>query len=299
MTLAQLDAFRWVARLSSFRGAAERLHVTQPTISLRIRELESELGVTLFERRNEGTRLTPEGDVMLRYVEQGLDVFDAMRERLRTRDPLRGVLRLGTSDMFAMSYLPQIVQRLEVAYPQLRVELHVANSVMLADLLNRNQLDLAFLVDPAVRDHVVVEPLKVQEVAWISSASKRLRHAALRPRDLANESILTSPPGSPLHNLIVRWFADARLPTPTLSTCNNIAVTAGLVARGIAVSALPVDAVARELHEGSLVRYAQKPAFAPMQLCGAYQSASRGASIDAVLRTARSVIAEGEHHRVA
>jgi len=297
MTLAQLEAFRWIARLSSFRGAAERLHVTQPTISLRIRELESELGVTLFERGHDGTRLTADGAVMLRYVEQGMDVFDAMRERLRTHDPLRGMLRLGTSDMFAMSYLPQIVQTLETAYPQLRIELRVANSVILADLLNANQLDLAFLVDPDVRDHVTVEPLKLQEVAWMSSPAKNLGMRGLRPRDLVGINILTSPVGSPLHTLIVRWFSEARLPTPTLSTCNNIAVTARLVARGVAMSALPIEAVAAELRDGLLVRYSQRPSFQPMQLCAAYQAASHSAGIDAVVRIARGVIAAADPER--
>ncbi len=299
MKLSQLEAFRWIARLSSFRGAAERLHVTQPTISLRIRELESELGVSLFERGHDGTRLTADGAVMLRYVEQGMEVFEAMRERLRTHDPLRGMLRLGTSDMFAMSYLPQIVETLETAYPQLRIELRVANSVILADLLNANQLDLAFLVDPDVRDHVSVEPLKLQEVAWMTSPSKSLGVRGLRPRDLVGASILTSPPGSPLYNLIVRWFSEARLPTPTLSTCNNIAVTARLVARGVAMSALPVEAVATELRDGLLLRYSQRPAFAPMQLCAAYQAASHSAGIDAVVRLARSVIAASERDYAA
>lgn len=290
LSLPQLEAFLWIARLRSFRAAAERLNVTQPTISLRIRDLESELGVKLFERRGESTRLTADGSVMLTYVEQGLDTLDAMRERLRTRDPLRGVLRLGTSDMFAMTYLPRIVEELETRYPQLRIELRVANSVLLAEGLNANQLDLAFLVDPDVLGHVSVEPLIRQEVAWMSSPARRLDAPLLRARDLVGVSILTSPPQSPLNNLIVRWFAAERLPTPTLSTCNNIAVTARLVARGVAMSALPTAAVRAELRSGQLIRYAQRTPFKPMTLCAAYQASARGAGIDTVVRIARTVI---------
>ena len=290
LSLPQLEAFLWVARLGSFRAAGERLNVTQPTISLRIRDLEAELGTRLLQRRGEATGLTADGTVMLRYVEQGLDVFDAMRARMRTRDPLRGVLRLGTSDMFAMCYLPQIIEALEADYPQLRVELRVMNSVLLAELLNANQLDLAFLVDPDVRGHITVERLKRQDVAWMSGPHKRVSARPLRARDLVGVSILTSPPGSPLNELIVRWFGDERLPPPTLSTCNNIAITARLVARGVAMSALPVDAVRSELQTGQLIRDPQRTPFRPMQLCAAYQSAARGPGIDAVLRMARSSV---------
>ena len=131
---------------------------------------------------------------------------------------------------------------------------------------------------------------ELQEVAWMSSPAKRLSVRMLRARDLVGVNILTSPPLSPLHNLILRWFADARLPTPTLSTCNNVAITARLVARGVAMSALPVEAVRAELRAGTLIRYVQRVPFDRVELCAAYPSSSRSAGIEAVIRIARQVI---------
>jgi DNA-binding transcriptional LysR family regulator len=69
-SLAQLEAFYWVARLGGFRAAAEQLHRTQPTISLRIQELESALGVALFDRSGSRIQLTGAGREMMPYVEQ-------------------------------------------------------------------------------------------------------------------------------------------------------------------------------------------------------------------------------------
>ncbi len=69
-SLAQLEAFLWICRLGTFHAAAERLNLTQPTVSLRIRELESALGARLFERRGNGMRLSAEGTILLRYAER-------------------------------------------------------------------------------------------------------------------------------------------------------------------------------------------------------------------------------------
>src|SRR5258706_10696457 len=97
-SLAQLEAFRWICRLGTFHAAAEHLHLAQPSVSQRIRELESALDARLFERRGNGARLTAEGEILLRYAEQGLSLFDEMEDRLSTGDPLQGSPPLGASD---------------------------------------------------------------------------------------------------------------------------------------------------------------------------------------------------------
>ena len=94
-TLAQLEAFSAICRLGTFQAAAEHLNVTQPSISLRIRDLERIVGKALFERRGRSLKLSPDGLVMRQYVDQGLSLFSEMEERLRSGDPLQGSLRIG------------------------------------------------------------------------------------------------------------------------------------------------------------------------------------------------------------
>jgi DNA-binding transcriptional LysR family regulator len=138
-SLAQLEAFVWICRLGTFRAAAERLNLTQPSVSLRIRELEQALGASLFERRGNSMRLSAEGSILARYAERGLELFDEMEVRLRSGDPLHGSLRLGASDIFAMTCLSDIVSTLEAAYPLLQIELTVTNSTELGELLTRKK----------------------------------------------------------------------------------------------------------------------------------------------------------------
>jgi DNA-binding transcriptional LysR family regulator len=89
--LAQLEAFYWVARLGGFRAAAEQLHRTQPTISLRIKELEDALGVSLFDRSGSRIQLTAASREMMSYVEKILALTNEMEDRLRQTDPLHGL----------------------------------------------------------------------------------------------------------------------------------------------------------------------------------------------------------------
>lgn len=289
-TLAQLEAFYWIVRQGSFRQAAERLNVTQPTVSLRIRELESAVGARLFERRGAGIRLSVEGCVMLQYVERALGVLEEMQERLHTGDPLQGSLRLGTSDMFAMTCLPEIIGILEEKFPRLKIELTVNNSIALAGLLNHKQLDLAFLTESNFRLHIRAEALGLTDVAWLSGANRKLKVRTLRPESLADMAVLTMPPPSPLNEILVNWYLDGRAPTPALSTCNNISVIARLVGRGLAMSILPVCAVTNELEAGMLLRYRESPRLQPLVLHAAYQAAAQGPGIAAVLQIARRVV---------
>jgi DNA-binding transcriptional LysR family regulator len=289
-SLAQLEAFIWISRLGTFHAAAERLNLTQPSISLRIRDLETALGAKLFERRGNGMRLSAEGTILLQYAERGLAIFDELEERLRTGDPLQGRLRLGASDTFALTCLPDFIRTLEVTYPKLRVELTVANSTALANLLNHKTLDLAFMTDPRLNRSVTVEPIGQTDVAWMSSPGRRIGNGPLRPRDVTGANILIVPPPSPIHTLITDWCTADGSPAPAFSTCNNIAVIARLILSGVAMSVLPVCVVRKELEAGELVRYEELPKLAPRTICAAYSSSSRGPGIDALLSIARCAI---------
>src|SRR6185437_13952104 len=95
MTLAQIRTFERIARLGSFHAAARQLGLTQPSVSQRIRELEETLGVQLFLRRGPTISLTADGVALIAYADRLLGAAEEMVDRFRTRDPLKGVLRLG------------------------------------------------------------------------------------------------------------------------------------------------------------------------------------------------------------
>lgn len=288
-SLLQLQAFLAVVRLGSFHAAAEQLNVTQPSISLRIKELESILGSLLLTRMGRGVEPTPEGIVAVRYAEQALGLLDELETRLRTGDPLQGTLRLGASETIAMTCLPEIIALLEDRLPDLRVELSIANSFLLCEQVANNRLDIAFVSQPGPDRNVALEPLATAEVAWLGSAMNPLA-GLLRPRDLVGHKILSVPPPSPLHSVVSSWCASDRSPLPKFSTCNSTAVIARLVARGVAMSVLPVCVLADELQIGSVIRYRQREEFEPLHLYAARPRLADPGRLEAVIRIARRVM---------
>ncbi len=290
ITLAQLRAFESIARVGSFQEAADQLHVTQPTISLRIRDLEAAVGKRLFLRRGTSLKLSDEGRVMLQYVKQGLGLFAEMEERIRTGDPLQGLLRLGASNVFACTCLPPIVSRLERTYPGLKIEITASHSVQLSDMLDANQLDIAFLSQGEQRSLVMVEPLGECDIAWLGGTTNPLKSKTVRPQELLGKNILTASPPSLLSRIIIDWFAAEKIPPPSLNVCNNVLIIAKLVTSGIAMSALPVAMVREEIENGSIIRYEQRVPFKPLRLIAAYQSSAAGPGISAVLKIAHDEV---------
>ena len=295
-SLLQLQAFLAVARLGSFHAAARELNVTQPSISLRIKELEALMGTRLLERKSRRVEPTLDGVIAVRYAEQALGLLDELQTRLSTGDPLQGVLRVGASETIAITCLSEIIALLEDTFPNLRVELSIANSFLLCEQLAANRLEIAFVSMPGSDRHISVEPLATAEVAWLGSALQPLS-GVLRPRDLVGHKILSVPPPSPLHDIIATWCASDRSPLPKFNTCNSTAVIARLVASGVAMSVLPLCVLGQELKQGTVIRYRQRQAFKPLQLLAAYPKSAAPSRLDVVIRIARHVMHKLEFFR--
>lgn len=289
-SLAQLEAFYWVARLGGFRAAAAQLHRTQPTISLRIRELETSLGVPLFDRNGSRVHMTGASREIMPYVEQILSLSNEMEDRLRQSDPLHGLLRLGVNDTFALTCLPKTLTALERLYPDLRIDLHVDFSTVLSDQLAGRDLDMAFLVDPQIDDEATVQRLGYLDSAWVASPRLRLPSGTLTPRDLSEQRILINPAPSHMYVSVGRWFGTAGLEARRTSTCNSITILTALTIAGCGVSMLPVAILQEELAADRLRLIATDPPVLPMVMCAAYRDSTPG--IAAVLGIATDILRE-------
>ncbi|NYT35845.1 LysR family transcriptional regulator [Allopusillimonas soli] len=294
-SLAQMEALLAISRLGSFHAAAKQINVTQPTISLRIRELEEALGSRFFERSGRNAKLSADGVVAAQYAEQAFDLFEEMEIRLRTGDPLQGTLRVGSSETVAISCLPQIISRLGDRFPNLHVELTVGNSYLLADALAANRLDVAFLSEAGAPPRIAHEPLALAPVAWVGSSHALLDTATLRPADLARTRVLCVPPPSPLYEIVAKWCAEEKSNRPTLNTCNSVAMIVRLVIEGMAMSVLPTCILRDEMHRGTVVRYRQQKDFEPLQICVAYAAHTSPDGLEALVNIARRVMQESNY----
>lgn len=294
-SLAQMEALAAISRLGSFQAAAKLINVTQPTVSLRIRELEEAFGKQFFERDGRAAKLNADGVIAAHYTEQILKLLDEMETRLRTGDPLQGTLRVGSSETIAIAVLPKIISLFGERYPRLKVELTVSNSFVLSDELAGNRLDVAFLADPGYPPHMHIEPLALAPVGWMGSRARPLPGNLADPQTLADVTILCMPRPSPLHEMMVHWWGAEGGEMFTPSTCNSLAMLARLVAGGVGIGVLPTCILRDEVQKGSVVRYRQRTPFAPLHICAAYPKATRSEGIAALVSIARRVMLDSRY----
>lgn len=153
MTLTELKYIVAVARAKHFGHAAEACFVAQPTLSVAIKKLEDELGVTLFERGGSEVSVTPLGAQIVAQAERVLEQTAAIKELAKqNKDPLAGPLRLGVIYTIGPYLLPPLVKRLIDTVPQMPLVLQENYTHKLLELLRQGELDAAIVALP-LPDH--------------------------------------------------------------------------------------------------------------------------------------------------
>jgi DNA-binding transcriptional LysR family regulator len=134
-------AFVTVAETGSFTRAAERLHLTQPTISTQVRRLEESIGRALFERNAQFARLTSDGETMLGYARELLEVIGRAHRQF-AQPPLEGSVRFGMVEDFGTTALPSILGRLRQDHPHFELTVETGLGSDLVRRLETDSLDL-------------------------------------------------------------------------------------------------------------------------------------------------------------
>lgn len=291
LTLAQLEAFFWTSQLGSVNRAARHLHLAQPTVSLRLRDLEAALGSRLFEREGRGVRPTPEGRLLLPRAASVLDEVDRIRHH-SLGSQVSGRLRIGFAEGFAMVCLPDLLERLRADHPALRPDFVIGTSSALEGDLASGSLDLAVLVNPVGRDGVRLIPLGIQPTAWVAPAGWSFP-ATVRPADLWQRPIVSNPPPSAMYRQITDWFASAGLEPRRLDLCSSVVLTAHLVTSGTAVGILPVKMIAGALEAGRARLLSTVPPVENGKVYVCHAQGPRAAAVDAVIVAVRQVVGNG------
>lgn len=253
MNLRQLEAFLWVAKLGSFSKTAERLFTTQPAISSRISNLESELGVVLFERAGGGVRLNGSGRTLLPLAEQALGAIEAIRDKVGEPEEASGLIRLGVSETVVQTWLPELLSHLREAFPNLDVEITVDVTVNLRDQVVNHGIDLAFLLGPVSVYTVTNIPLLDYPLGWVMRPPKpgvqRVRMSML---ELLDKPILTFPRNTRPYAEIDEYFRRIVGQTPRIFTSTSLSACLKMAEHGVGIGLLPQAVVGDALADGRL-----------------------------------------------
>lgn len=230
-----------VADTLSFRKAGERCHVSQPSLSAQIAQLEESIGVRLFERDKRRVLVTGAGreslDRARTLLREADDLLQAVR---RAGDPLTGTLRIGVIPTISAYLLPHIVPALGANFPRLTVQWLEDKTEVLVDHLSTGTLDAAIVALESEIGEVEWEALGKDEFVLAAPASARLAHqpAALHLRELRGEEVLLLGEGHCLHDQISGLCARAKASESEFHA-TSLATLVQMVAAGVGITLLP------------------------------------------------------------
>jgi LysR family hydrogen peroxide-inducible transcriptional activator len=259
ITLRQLRYLGALATHRHFGRAAEACAVTQPALSMQIRELEQELGVELIERRSGEVSLTDVGLEVARRAEQVLsatrDLADFARHRGRV---LTGRLQLGIIPSLAPYVLPRILPELQCRYPELRVELRETRTKALLEELAAGALDVVMLALPVT--DAEIETTKLFDDPFllaVPATDKRSERLPVSQHDIDHQKLILLEEGHCLRDQALALCGTARSDVGLGAT--SLATVMQMVANGFGVTLLPSVAVDAEVRDNrvKLLRFSE------------------------------------------
>jgi DNA-binding transcriptional LysR family regulator len=253
ISLRNLDTFVWVVRLGSFSATGQRLHLSQPAVSMRIRELEDSLGVDLLDRSSSGFRLTDSGRKCITYAERILSLSAELQQQASDASTLAGMVKVGASETIAVTWLPKLISDLSSQYPQILIELEVNVTAALWDRFAKGELDCLLLPSPIRSDDVVAEYLGELNFSWLASPAMSIADKELSPRELGELPIVMLSRGSNLHELIQDWSVSSHVRRRKHFLCNSLSAVIALAKGGVGVALLPEMLVREEIERRTLV----------------------------------------------
>ena len=254
LNLDHLETLVRVIQTGSFSAAGEKLRLTQPAVSLQIRQLEKRLGATLIERVGRKARPTAAGNELLRHA--GLidaAVTSAVDTVARHAVDAIGAVHIGTDTTTSIYLLPPVLGALRKRYPSLEITLTTGNAVDIVRGVEENRIDLAFATLPVTGRAFEVSPLLDDAFVAIAPRDMALPQR-LTAENLAKLPLIVTELGSASRRIIDRWFARGEAPLNPAMSLGSIEAIKAMVAEGLGCGILPEMAVSKAVRAEFAVR---------------------------------------------
>lgn len=262
MEIHQLRYFVAVAEEGSFSHAAEREHVSQPSLSQQIQKLEAELDQQLFDRLPRAVVLTEAGRCLLEYARQILTgIADARRAVAALEHEVAGKLSVGAIPSIALYVLPRLIVSFQRAYPKVTFELFEDTTEKLAQRLEDGTLDVVLASTGEKTPTLAPHSLGREPLLLLLPAKHRLaRKKAIKWSDLASEKFLLLHEGHSLAITVRRFLAANHLKPELVLQGEQLTTIAAMVAAGLGVTVVPEMMVHTEFVKGCVAVPFARPA---------------------------------------
>ncbi|MFA9950801.1 hydrogen peroxide-inducible genes activator [Dentiradicibacter hellwigii] len=299
MTLTELRYIVTLARERHFGRAAEKCHVSQPTLSVALKKVEQRLGITLFERSSTEVRPTPLGEQIAWQAERVLEESARLDEIAgQGKDPLSGTLRLGVIFTIAPYLLPRLIPALHARAPHMPLYLHENFTVRLAEKLRRGELDVIIVADPFSEPGIVASPLYDEPFCVVLPSGHPLaKQKRLPPEAIAAENLLLLGQGNCFRDQVVQACPKLSEPGGMSGALegSSLETVRHMVASGAGISVVPCSAAESWPQDETLIEYRHFVDPAPFRrvLLAWRVTFPRPQAIDAVREAIRSALPPG------
>lgn len=244
LNLGHLATFRLVIQRGSFSAAADLLGISQPAVSLQVRQLEQFLQARLVERTGRGIKATPAGQALLLHEERIQQAVDeAVRSVSEFSHDVSGTVTLGTGATACIHLLPPLLQQLRSDYPLLKVGVTTGNTLDIVRAIEENRLDLGLVTLPVSGKSLDVMTVMDEEFVFIASLMQQERFSRLTPEALHLKPLIAFESGSGTRALIDGWFAANGLAIAPVMQLGSIEAIKRMVRAGLGYSIVPRMAV--------------------------------------------------------
>ncbi|MGF6781332.1 LysR family transcriptional regulator [Paraburkholderia sp. GAS334] len=264
MTFKQMEALYWIVQLGSFEAAANRLNTTQSAVSKRIQELERAFDLTVFDRVHRSARLTEKGEQFFGYAKELLDRRDQIVEQVVSKEALVRQIRIGVTELTALTWLPRLISAIQGAYPKLTVEAEVDLNATLRERLAADTIDI--IVVPQIHSTESFATTRVGEVdnAWMCAPSLTARKTAIPLADIVQFPLILQGGLSGTGFIYTRFLQEHGVSMQRILASNSLIAQIGLTLSGLGVSYLPKSCLSHMVTRGALRIVQTQPALPPV-----------------------------------
>ncbi len=261
MEIRVLRYFLTVVREESITKAAQILHITQPTLSRQLSQMEEEIGVKLFERGSRKITLTNEGILLRRRAEEILQLVDKTeKELIEQEEQIEGKISIGCGETAAVQLLPGLFQGFRQKYPRVSFDIFTANADLVKEQTDKGLLDIGLLL----------EPIDIEKYDYIRLETKEKWVALMAPDDpLAQKSTVTAeelskhplilPRRMSVQSELASWFGDY-YDTLDIAFTSNFSTNAAIMVHSGLAYALVVEGAIPYLDQSKLTYRPLSPA---------------------------------------
>ena len=252
MNFHHLHIFHTVARLGSFSRAAEELSVSQPAVSIQVKELEKSLGSTLLHRMRKGLELTDTGSAVFSYTQRIFSLAEEMTSAVQDIQGLKsGRLTIGSSTTPGEYILPWVIGQFQKQFPGVDVSLSISNTRSVLEMIRNRELDLGMAGAPVSQRGLNSFPYVFDEIVIIAAPTHPLiSRDGVRLRDLEGERFILREQGSATRQTAESCLADHDVSIKVVMELGSNEAVKGAVAAGLGLGMVSGFAIAADTAAG-------------------------------------------------